>query len=764
MSEGTKDDEPRVDDASLDEGDVTATMPDMPAAKRRSIASDPPNNAEGGASEGGASEGGAESAGVEENERKLDASVEKPEKSEGDAQSAQKPDESEGDAQSAKKHDGSEGDGESKKKPAARSSGETSEASMGPIAYRFFGVIDVGLVREHNEDNFMTIDLSNGEGTCWGGEDDPRSGERLVSGEVGPKGLILAVCDGMGGAAAGEVASKMAVDTVREVMAEGETPRDRDDFARRLVYAVEEAGARIFGAAKMDRSRRGMGTTATVAGLLDHVLFVGQVGDSRCYVLRNGALALVTKDQSLVNQLIEAGQLTEEEAESFEHSNIILQALGTTEEVSVDLTFLELREGDRLLLCSDGLSGLVHQDMIREVLGDGDDLEVIARRLSEMANAGGGHDNITCVVAEVRGGGLAPAEDAPPVRYQQYPLPAGGVRSSEIPPREPSMKTSSRKPGADVKREPIDHDEGGPNVPSTGFPWGIVLALLALAALVIGLVVSRGTESGAATSAGAPASTGAPTSTGATLPPEPEPELVAVCVRSDVPDGELFVDGQGHGAIPEGGTRCVELPPGAYRFEARAGDSVAASASLTVRAGVPSDVELRLPRGTVRAVDGGAPDAGPLGAGPLGAGPLGAGPLGAGREETSTTDETNSAEATTLSMTPAMAERLTAEATRSDARTATMATATITTDMSSRTSSSSTAAETTMADTSSPSAPTTTTSTPPPTEAPAGTTTTTMSRPTVMTPTGATSTMTSAGPAPSTTTTAMTDEVPANPF
>ncbi|MCU0673161.1 MAG: protein phosphatase 2C domain-containing protein [Myxococcota bacterium] len=537
-----KDDEREGRDASKgdDEGDVTATMPDMPAAKRRSLTPD--------------------------------------ENDEADADGGD---------------DGDDGEPATETESEPTKPGKISQPPSGPVSYRFFGAIDVGLVREHNEDNFMTIDLGTGDGTCWGGEDDPRSGEKLQGGEVTPKGLILAVCDGMGGAAAGEVASKMAVDTVREVMAAGDTPRDRDVFAHRLVYSIEEAGARIFGAAKMDRSRRGMGTTATVAGILGRTLFVGQVGDSRCYVLRNGQLALVTKDQSLVNQLIEAGQLTEEEAESFEHSNIILQALGTTEEVSVDLTFLELRRGDRLMLCSDGLSGLVHQDMIREVLADGDDLEAIARRLIEMANAGGGHDNITCVVAEVGGEGLAQAEAAPAARYQQYPLPAGGVRPSEIPPREPTMKTSSRKPGADVKREPIERDEGIATVPAGGFPWGIVIALLVVAAIVIGLVVSGGDE---------------PTAHPPRPRPEPEPEPVEVCVRSDVPDGELFVDGQSYGALREGAAFCVELLPGAYRFEARAGGSVAARATLTVRDGVPADVELRLPEGALRPTE---PDAGP---------------------------------------------------------------------------------------------------------------------------------------------------------
>src|SRR5690606_4351885 len=140
------------------------------------------------------------------------------------------------------------------------------------------------------------------------------------------------------------------------------------ELAARLVSAIEAAGARIFSEAKADRSRRGMGTTSTVATLVDDHLFFGQVGDSRAYLLRGDRMVQVTRDQSLVNQLIEAGQLTEEEAETFEHNNIILQALGTADTVQVDLTYVELRRGDVLLLCSDGLSGMVRNDEIKEVL------------------------------------------------------------------------------------------------------------------------------------------------------------------------------------------------------------------------------------------------------------------------------------------------------------------------------------------------------------------------------------------------------------
>src|SRR5262249_56200310 len=133
------------------------------------------------------------------------------------------------------------------------------------------------------------------------------------------------------------------------------------------------AGLRILSEAKLDRTRRGMGTTATIAALLDNYLFLGQVGDSRGYILRGDRLVQVTRDQSLVNQLIEAGQLTEEEAETFEHNNIILQALGTADTVQVDLTYVLLKRGDTLLLCSDGLSGMVRNDEIREVLRSTDE-------------------------------------------------------------------------------------------------------------------------------------------------------------------------------------------------------------------------------------------------------------------------------------------------------------------------------------------------------------------------------------------------------
>ncbi|WP_437281033.1 Stp1/IreP family PP2C-type Ser/Thr phosphatase [Sorangium sp. So ce375] len=284
------------------------------------------------------------------------------------------------------------------------------------VVLRLFGRTDVGQVREHNEDNFIVADLTNASRGLM---------EMDRYQVVGERGALLGVCDGMGGAAAGEVASQLAVDIIYQRMSAAGPPQNHDELAARLVQSIEAAGLRIFSEAKLDRTRRGMGTTSTIAALMDDHLFLGQVGDSRAYVLRGDRLVQVTRDQSLVNQLIEAGQLTEEEAETFEHNNIILQALGTADSVQVDLTFVELRRGDTLMLCSDGLSGMVRNEEIREVLRTVDDPIEACKVLTDRANQAGGHDNITVVVAKFDGDGLAlpELEDIEDLRYQKYALP-----------------------------------------------------------------------------------------------------------------------------------------------------------------------------------------------------------------------------------------------------------------------------------------------------------------------------------------------------
>jgi len=239
----------------------------------------------------------------------------------------------------------------------------------------------------------------------------------------------------MGGAAAGEVASQMAVDLVFEQMSAGGPIADRDELARRLVRAIEYTGAHIFQEARADRGKRGMGTTATIVAFLDRRAFIGQVGDSRAYLLRGGKLALLSRDQSLVNQLIEAGQLTEEEAETFEHNNIILQALGTAETVQVDLTYVDLCKGDVLMMCSDGLSGMMRSDDIQEILSKCKEPLDACRELTDRANAAGGHDNITVIVAHFDDGLEEPTSEST-FGYQKYALPDITPEANEVAPRK----------------------------------------------------------------------------------------------------------------------------------------------------------------------------------------------------------------------------------------------------------------------------------------------------------------------------------------
>ncbi len=320
---------------------------------------------------------------------------------------------------------------------------EAVAAPTGQVSLRIGGATDVGRIRDHNEDNFVLADLTRGK---RGSED---VGDSI---SVGARGVLLAVCDGMGGALAGEIASQMAVDVIHTIMQESSSPDDADEFAQTLVTAVQEAGARIFLAAKTNRNQHGMGTTSTVAGVFGKTLFVGQVGDSRAYLFRGGRLRQITKDQSLVSKLIEAGRLTEEQAESYEHAHIILQALGTADAVSVDLSFIDLRRGDALLLCSDGLSGLATHDQLREALTEIDDPTTCCLRLIDAANEAGGHDNVTVVVARFDGDLPGTSIDDEPVGYNAFVL-SESVESPIVGSASSALKMPALPPpGSDVKR------------------------------------------------------------------------------------------------------------------------------------------------------------------------------------------------------------------------------------------------------------------------------------------------------------------------
>jgi serine/threonine protein phosphatase PrpC len=280
-----------------------------------------------------------------------------------------------------------------------------------------FGRTDVGKTRDHNEDSFLVADLSRRIASL-----QPEVREH----EVGPRGTLFVVADGMGGAAAGEIASDMAVDTIYNHMiaqwcADMENTEQR--FAFRLKEAVEVANQQIHEYAKAHPEHRGMGTTTTAAGVYQGSLYLTQIGDSRGYLIRGDSITQITKDQSLMQRLVDAGELTEEEAAVSERRNIILQALGPDANVKVDLTRQELRSGDMLVMCSDGLSGLVPKDdMLRIVKTNGIDLVATCKELIDTANTRGGPDNITCIVARFGGNGLPAPDGSEPVGHQVYPL------------------------------------------------------------------------------------------------------------------------------------------------------------------------------------------------------------------------------------------------------------------------------------------------------------------------------------------------------
>ncbi|UCG85111.1 MAG: Stp1/IreP family PP2C-type Ser/Thr phosphatase [Gemmatimonadota bacterium] len=302
-----------------------------------------------------------------------------------------------------------------------------------------FGKTDVGMNRTHNEDSFLVADLTAQKASLL---------PEVRLHEIGPKGSLLMVADGMGGAAAGEVASEMATQVIyqhllsRWIPDKESSPRQ---FAFRLREAVEEANSKIHAYAKEHPENRGMGTTVTAVGVLIDHIYLTQVGDSRAYLIRNGTAIQLTKDQSLMQRLVDAGELTEEEAERSERKNIILQALGPEGRVRVDLTHQKISRGDAILLCSDGLSGPVSKEELARVVSENEDLVKASSELIALANERGGPDNITVIVAKFTGDALQEPTDDETVGYEIFALPDTDEATHEVPiVRDSSPPTPSR--------------------------------------------------------------------------------------------------------------------------------------------------------------------------------------------------------------------------------------------------------------------------------------------------------------------------------
>ncbi len=266
---------------------------------------------------------------------------------------------------------------------------------------------NIGMVRHGNEDNFLVVDLSTSD--TWTVENASSPSEKLLAYTQGHYGAVIAVSDGMGGALAGEVASQLAVTIVRDRMLQFQaTPSfSHFPFHERLRLSIEQANHVIHSESQNNVEYTGMGATFTGIGLDGFMAYFAQVGDSRCYLIRNNKIAQATKDQSLVSQLVEAGHITEEEAESHTYKNVILQALGAQPRVNVIVDRIRLKRNDILLLCSDGLSGKVKgTEMLTLMQELNFDLKASCNGLIKLANERGGEDNITVVIACFDGEGL----------------------------------------------------------------------------------------------------------------------------------------------------------------------------------------------------------------------------------------------------------------------------------------------------------------------------------------------------------------------
>ena len=281
---------------------------------------------------------------------------------------------------------------------------------------------DVGMVRAGNEDTFLVLNLDTSD-TWTPATVEGNPPDHLASFVQGSAGTILAVSDGMGGALAGEVASRMAVEGVREHMLlfKQSTTFAAFPFHERLRLAVEQANTQINNESLGNADYAGMGATFTAAGVHEGMLTLAQIGDSRCYLIRDGRIALVTHDQSLVWQLVEAGHITEEEAETHQYKNVILQALGAQPRVNVVVDRIPINDGDVVLLCSDGLSGRVKAEEMLEIVGNAPDLKEACEQLIQLANDRGGEDNITVVLGRFEGDGLPAPSDVMSERVERDP-------------------------------------------------------------------------------------------------------------------------------------------------------------------------------------------------------------------------------------------------------------------------------------------------------------------------------------------------------
>jgi len=291
---------------------------------------------------------------------------------------------------------------------------ETTKNETKAIHVTLFGMSDMGRVRKNNEDNFVVCNLTTGEVGVV---------PALCEHSVGPFGSLFMVADGMGGEASGEVASQLAATTVPKRLYDNLNTLgsvSEPNFVILLREAIEYANQIIFQKAVADPAFHGMGTTTTASALFGRNLFIGQVGDSRCYLIRDKKITQLTRDQTFLNYLKDIGAEVPADPEKDSRKSILTQAVGSSETLDVKVTYTPVMQGDRILICSDGLYNMVPEADLLENAGRENPLAENCKALIEKANANGGTDNITVILAEFKGPGIPPLNTALPVEGKEF--------------------------------------------------------------------------------------------------------------------------------------------------------------------------------------------------------------------------------------------------------------------------------------------------------------------------------------------------------
>ncbi len=349
---------------------------------------------------------------------------------------------------------------------------------------------DVGKVRTTNEDALAVKDLASGD------QIDAATTSAL---DVQERGVLLAVSDGMGGHQAGEVASALVLESLQTAMQQASLqPGTKGRIHEQLEEAVLRANSTVLTAARAE-NRRGMGATLTAVFVRGREAYIAEVGDSRGYLLRNGRLRQITRDQSLVQLMVDHGVMSAEEAKHSASKNVILQAMGLAADVRVAIARLELRRGDRILLCSDGVTNEIPDDDLKEIL-IGSEPRAACDSMIATANERGGRDNQTAIVADLTGDGLDPPDEFETVTstyevLQAFegsiggppspapaagPVPAAAVAAIEALPDLPSDPTPPRNAGNAGETQ---------RLPRMGASWKTVAVVAVILVVLLVLMV-----------------------------------------------------------------------------------------------------------------------------------------------------------------------------------------------------------------------------------------------------------------------------------